>query len=123
MKKKVILMAAAAAVVFSACNKQQEKDNDSIDGQIVELNERLSLASDSKDSLIFLMSDIYSGIEEINVQEGLLYNLRGGAENDAQREEIIANLSRINRNWLNAKTNWMRCQNSSTIRMTKTVSW
>jgi len=92
--KKVLLGVALAAVALAACNKQQA-NTDSVEGQIVELNERLSLASDSKDSLIFLMSDIYSGIEEINVQEGLLYNLRGGAEDDAQRDEIIANLSRI----------------------------
>lgn len=92
--KKLLLVVALAVVTLAACNKQKE-NTDSTEGQIVELNERLSLATDTKDSLIFLMSDIYSGIEEINVQEGLLYNLRGGAEDDAQRSEIVANLARI----------------------------
>lgn len=91
--KKLIFAVAVASVAFVACNKQQE-NKDTSDVQVAALNERLSLAQDSKDSLIFLMSDIYSGIEEINVQENMLYNLRGN-ENAGQREEIIENLTRI----------------------------
>lgn len=91
--KKMILAVAALCVASVACNKQKE-NQDTSDVQIAALNERLSLAQDSKDSLIFLMSDIYSGIEEINVQENMLYNLRG-TENAGQREEIIENLTRI----------------------------
>lgn len=91
--KKMILAIAALSVASVACNKQKE-NQDTSDVQMAALNERLSLAQDSKDSLIFLMSDIYSGIEEINVQENMLYNLRG-AENAGQREEIIENLTRI----------------------------
>lgn len=91
--KKAILFSAVALIALGACNKQKEQ-SDTTDVQVAELNERLSVAQDSKDSLIFLMSDIYSGIEEINVQEGLLYNLRGD-ENSQQRQEIIENLSRI----------------------------
>lgn len=93
--KKVFLAFALGLVVFASCNRQKDDtDQDTTQVQLVALNERLTMAQDSKDSLIFLMSDIYSGIEEINVQEGLLYNLRGN-ENSAQKAEIIENLSRI----------------------------
>lgn len=93
--KKFFLALALGVVVFASCNRQKDGDQqDTTQVQMVALNERLTMAQDSKDSLIFLMSDIYSGIEEINVQEGLLYNLRG-TENATQRAEIIDNLSRI----------------------------
>lgn len=92
--KKLLFAVGVAVIALVACNKQNEK-SDTVDAQATAmLEERLSLAQDSKDSLIFLMSDIYTGIEEINAQEGMLYNLRG-TENDAQREEIMSNLSRI----------------------------
>lgn len=93
--KKLLFALALPALMLVSCNK--DKDNSSADTlaeQAAVLNERLEMAQDSKDSLIFLMSDIYSGIEEINVQEGLLYNLRGN-ENAAQRTEIMDNLARI----------------------------
>lgn len=89
--KKLILAIALPAVLLGACGKSNE-NVDTV--QTAELNERLEMAQDSKDSLIFLMSDIYSGVEEINVQEGLLYNLRG-SDNVNQKQEIIENLARI----------------------------
>lgn len=89
--KKLILAFAVPAVLLASCgNKTQEADTVAV----AALNERLTMAQDSKDSLIFLMSDIYSGVEEINVQEGLLYNLRG-SDNVNKRQEIIENLARI----------------------------
>lgn len=93
--KKILLAIALPTLLITACSKEKGNNaQDTLQQQAVVLNERLEMAQDSKDSLIFLMSDIYSGIEEINVQEGLLYNLRG-SEDGAQRAEIIDNLSRI----------------------------
>lgn len=89
--KKIILTLALPALLLASCGKQKE-NADTV--QMAALNERLEMAQDSKDSLIFLMSDIYSGVEEINVQEGLLYNLRG-SDNVNQKQEIIENLARI----------------------------
>lgn len=94
---KKILLALTLTLGLStlySCNSHKEENADTTDVQIAALNERLGMAQDTKDSLIFLMSDIYSGIEEINVQEGLLYNLRG-SENAAARAEILDNLTRI----------------------------
>lgn len=89
--KKLILALAIPAVLLASCGKTSENADTT---QLVALNERLEMAQDSKDSLIFLMSDIYSGVEEINVQEGLLYNLRG-SDNVDKKQEIIENLARI----------------------------
>lgn len=89
--KKLILACAIPALLLASCGKKTE-NADTV--QLAALNERLEMAQDSKDSLIFLMSDIYSGVEEINVQEGLLYNLRG-SDNVNQKQEIIENLARI----------------------------
>lgn len=91
--KNLLFIAGVALLLLFSCNKQAE-NKDTANFRVESLNERLEVAQDAKDSLIFLMSDIYSGIEEINVQEGLLYNLRG-TENAGQREEIIENLTRI----------------------------
>ncbi len=93
--RKYLLALALPAVILASCNKKAGNENsDTAVDQAVVLNERLEMAQDSKDSLIFLMSDIYSVIEEINVQEGLLYNLRG-TDNGTKRSEIIDNLARI----------------------------
>jgi len=89
--KKLILAFTLPAVLLAACGKQTEQADSA---QMTALNERLEMAQDSKDSLIFLMSDIYSGVEEINVQEGLLYNLHG-SDNVDKKQEIIENLARI----------------------------
>lgn len=89
--KKLILALAIPAVLLASCGKTSGNADTT---QLVALNERLEMAQDSKDSLIFLMSDIYSGVEEINVQEGLLYNLRG-SDNVDKKQEIIENLARI----------------------------
>ena len=91
--KKLLWIVSVALVAFVACNKQDEH-KDSSDGQQPDLAGRLAVAEDSKDSLIFLMSDIYSGIEDINVQEKLIYDLRG-SDNESQRSEALANLNAI----------------------------
>ncbi|MCM1319308.1 MAG: hypothetical protein NC217_02880 [Muribaculaceae bacterium] len=91
--KKLLWIVSVALVALVACNKQAEH-KDSSDGQQPNLEGRLAVAEDSKDSLIFLMSDIYSGIEEINMQEKLIYDLRG-SDNESQRSEALANLNAI----------------------------
>lgn len=92
--KKSLMILAGVTMLFTACNNKST-DSDSISDEVISLNQRLEIAQDTKDSLIFLMSDIYSGIEEINAQEGLLYNLRGSDDNAANRAEIQDNLQRI----------------------------
>lgn len=92
--KKLLIAISLPLLALVACNSNKSPQADTAALKEQQLTERLEMAQDSKDSLIFLMSDIYSGIEEINVQEGLLYNLRG-TENSDQKAEILDNLNRI----------------------------
>ncbi len=57
--RKYLLALALPAVILASCNKKAGNENsDTAVDQAVVLNERLEMAQDSKDSLIFLMSDI-----------------------------------------------------------------
>ncbi|MDE6866833.1 MAG: hypothetical protein K2J23_05500, partial [Muribaculaceae bacterium] len=51
-------------------------------------------ATSYNDSLLLLMGDIYTGLDSINMQEGLLYNMGLGDSPD-RRAEIRQNLSNI----------------------------
>lgn len=93
--KKILLMIAGLALVTVACNKKENDAQSQLQTENVELSKKLSEAQDSKDSLIFLMSNVYDGIEQINIQEELLYNIRGTGDEAAQRQTIIDNLNRI----------------------------
>lgn len=95
MKKSLLAFAAAAVLVFSACNKKEEEKNRQLETENKTLSTQLAIAQDSKDSLIFLMNDIYTGIEQINEQEELLYNIRGNGDQAMQRQTIVENLARI----------------------------
>lgn len=92
--KKAFLMCGIAAILLSACsgNKQKELDEDSV--KIADLTQEYQEAASFNDSLMLLMGDIYTGLDSINMQEGLLYNMNQG-DNADRREEIRRNLTAI----------------------------
>lgn len=91
--KKVFAIAAVAALLLSGCTGNQKKiDEDSL--RIADLTAEYQQATDFNDSLMLLMGDIYSGLDSINTQEGLLYNMSSGEGVD-RRAEIRANLAQI----------------------------
>lgn len=61
---------------------------------IADLTAEYQEATNFNDSLLLLMGDIYTGLDSINIQEGLLYNL-GPGENSQRRDEIRQNLANI----------------------------
>lgn len=95
MKRTLFALSVVALLIFSACNKKQQEKEDQINTENKELSKQLAVAQDSKDSLIVIMNDIYSGIEEINIQEELLYNIRGNGDQAMQRQTIMENLTKI----------------------------
>lgn len=93
MKKNLLIIGALAAVVMSACSGNDKKlAEDS--ARIADLSAQYNEANTFNDSLLLLMGDIYTGLDSINQQEGLLYNT-GGGEGIDRREEIRKNLSSI----------------------------
>lgn len=95
--KKGILGLAVMSLLLAACAKKEEKtepvvNEDSI--KLVALTADYEQATNFNDSLMLLMGDIYVGLDSINMQEGLLYNINEG-ENPQRREEIRNNLAAI----------------------------
>ena len=92
--KKSLLFAGIAAVLLSSCAGSNEKkiDEDSI--KIADLSAQYQEATNFNDSLMLLMGDIYTGLDSINSQEGLLYNM-GTGDSANRRAEIRHNLSAI----------------------------
>lgn len=91
--KKAFLISGLAALILASCAGNQKKlDEDS--AKIADLTEEYKEAADFNDSLMLLMGDIYTGLDSINMQEGLLYNMNQG-DNADRREEIRRNLSAI----------------------------
>lgn len=88
--KKSIVICGLAALLLSSCAGNSKKEEDSI----AILSEQYSEATNFNDSLMLLMGDIYTGLDSINQQEGLLYNLGAGEKSD-RREEIRQNLTNI----------------------------
>ena len=62
--------------------------------KIATLTEEYNEATSFNDSLMLLMGDIYTGLDSINAQEGLLYNM-GSGDNTDRRAEIRQNLANI----------------------------
>lgn len=91
--KKSIIAVAGLALMVSACNGNKEKLAQD-EARIAELSAEYEEASSFNDSLMLLMSDIYSGLDSINMQEGLLYNM-GAGESVDRRAEIRQNLANI----------------------------
>ncbi|MBO4964639.1 MAG: hypothetical protein J6C81_00035 [Muribaculaceae bacterium] len=126
MKKSFVLI-AAAAVIFTACNSKHEEKLNEDSLKIVELSEDYQEATSFNDSLMLLMGDIYSGLDSINTQEGLLYNL-GNGENPNRRAEIRQNLANIrarlnaNKSLLNDMEAKLKSSNNNNAVLTKTIA-
>lgn len=93
MKKSFIVL-GIGAILLASCsgNDKQKLAEDS--ARIAELSAEYAEASSFNDSLMLLMGDIYTGLDSINMQEGLLYNMGNGESTD-RRAEIRQNLANI----------------------------
>lgn len=89
--KKCIMWGLGALMLASCGGNQKQLQEDSI--RIADLTSEYEQATDFNDSLMLLMGDIYTGLDSINMQEGLLYSSQGEGVN--RRDEIRANLSNI----------------------------
>lgn len=94
--KKTFLFFALAAILVSSCSKGNDYRDKEIEDslQIASLTADYEQATDFNDSLMLLMGDIYVGLDSINLQEGLLYNMANGEGSD-RREEVRRNLAAI----------------------------
>ncbi len=93
MKKSLMFLGIAALLLYSCAGNDQKKiDEDSI--KIADLSAEYEEATNFNDSLMLLMGDIYTGLDSINTQEGLLYNM-GSSDAVDRRAEIRRNLSTI----------------------------
>lgn len=92
MKIKFAFPALALLLLASCSGNQQKLEEDS--ARIAALSEQYNQATDFNDSLLLLMGDIYTGLDSINIQEGLLYNMNQG-DNADRRAEIRENLANI----------------------------
>ncbi|MDE7108708.1 MAG: hypothetical protein K2O49_01900 [Muribaculaceae bacterium] len=92
MKKSFIILGVSALLLASCSGNDKKLAEDS--AKIAELSAEYAEASSFNDSLMLLMGDIYSGLDSINMQEGLLYNMGNGESSD-RRAEIRQNLANI----------------------------
>lgn len=92
MKKSFILCGVAALMLASCAGNSKKLAEDS--ARIAELSAEYAEANSFNDSLMLLMGDIYTGLDSINMQEGLLYSM-GSGENVDRRAEIRQNLANI----------------------------
>jgi chromosome segregation ATPase len=92
MKKSLILLGFGAIMLASCSGNSEKLAEDS--ARIAELSAEYAEANSFNDSLMLLMGDIYTGLDSINMQEGLLYNM-GSGENVDRRAEIRQNLANI----------------------------
>lgn len=93
--KKNLLLFGLGALLLSACagkNDETKVNDDSI--KLAQLSSDYDEATTFNDSLMLLMGDIYAGLDSINTQEGLLYNM-GSGDNSDRRAEIRRNLASI----------------------------
>lgn len=87
-----MLLGIGALVLASCSGNSQKLAEDS--ARIAELSADYAEANSFNDSLMLLMGDIYTGLDSINMQEGLLYNM-GAGESVDRRAEIRQNLANI----------------------------
>ena len=91
MKKNILLVGLAALLLGSCTGKKN--DANEVDSLAIVTHDYKE-ATSFNDSLLLLMGDIYTGLDSINAQEGLLYNM-GQGENVDRRAEIRQNLATI----------------------------
>ncbi|MBD5190349.1 MAG: hypothetical protein HDS93_00620 [Bacteroidales bacterium] len=89
--KKTLLFLGLGALLLTSCGGNKEAAE--VDSLAI-VTQNYEEATNFNDSLLLLMGDIYSGLDSINVQEGLLYNM-GAGDNVNRREEIRQNLANI----------------------------
>ncbi len=92
MKKSFILVGIGALMLASCSGNSQKLADDS--ARIAELTAEYAEANSFNDSLMLLMGDIYTGLDSINMQEGLLYSM-GSGESIDRRAEVRQNLANI----------------------------
>lgn len=92
MKKSFIILGIGALMLASCSGNKEKLAADS--AKIAELTADYAEANSFNDSLMLLMGDIYTGLDSINMQEGLLHNL-GNGESGNRRAEIRQNLANI----------------------------
>lgn len=92
MKKSLILFGVGVSLLVSCSGNTKKLEEDS--ARIAELTAEYAEANSFNDSLMLLMGDIYTGLDSINMQEGLLYSM-GSGENVNRRAEIRQNLANI----------------------------
>lgn len=122
--KKSFLILGLGALILSSCSGNSGKDSEVDSFAIV--SEEYQEATDFNDSLMLLMGDIYTGLDSINQQEGLLYNMSG--DNVDRREEIRNNLTGIkarlnaNRQLLEQMEAKLKNSNSENVVLKKTIA-
>lgn len=94
MKKILSYAGVASLLLMVSCSggDKERAEHDSL--KIAQLTANYEEAATFNDSLIVLMADIYNGLDSINTQEGLLYNM-GTSETTDRRAEIRHNLTAI----------------------------
>lgn len=92
MKKSFILLGVGVLMLASCSGNSKKLAEDS--QRIAELSAEYAEANSFNDSLMLLMGDIYTGLDSINMQEGLLYNM-GSGESVDRRAEVRQNLANI----------------------------
>lgn len=94
MKKSFLFLGLGALLLSSCAGKVDEQKINEDSLKIADLTAEYEEATNFNDSLMLLMGDIYIGLDSINTQEGLLYNMGTGDSAD-RRAEIRRNLSSI----------------------------
>lgn len=127
MKKYFALLGLTALLAVTSCgNKDQQAALDSDSVRIADLTTEYNQATSFNDSLMLLMGDIYTGLDSINMQEGLLYSQ--GGDNVDRRAEIRENLANIrarlnaNRQLLNDMEAKIKNSDNQNAVLTKTIA-
>lgn len=92
--KKTLIYGVVALIGLAACQSREGKNVNEDSIKLAEMTEQYQDAANFNDSLLLLMGDIYSGLDSINSQEGLLMH-PGIGDNADRRAEIRENLSVI----------------------------
>lgn len=90
--KKSMLFLGLCALLLASCHKKESENTDEV--AVPDLTAEYEQAKSFNDSLLLLMGDIYVGLDSINMQEGLLYNMNSGESVD-RRADIRHNLAAI----------------------------
>lgn len=126
MKKFFAFIALGTLLLAAACGNKETSQIDSDSVKIADLTAEYKEANSFNDSLMLLMGDIYTGLDSINAQEGLLYSQ--GGDNVDRRAEVRQNLANIrarlnaNRQLLNDMEAKLKASGNQNAVLTKTIS-